>query len=277
LGLDKRSFKFAVATADSAPVTAPIPLTGDICDNLLKAHKIGYSAIEIHTRENADIDYKKVIDTCEKTNMRIAAVVSGRLYNEKKVTLIDDDLEKVDVAMSGMKQYIDMAEILGTDVILGWLKGILPDVSKADYYKERLANNIGELGSYAKKKGVKILVEAINRYETNYLNTGREVLDFIEKYNLPNTYIHLDTFHMNIEEKDIAETIKACKSKLGYIHFADSNRRYCGAGHTSFKEILQAIQDSQYQGYVSLECLPLPTGEKAAELSLKFLYDLITE
>ena len=128
------------------------------------------------------------------------------------------------------------------DIIIGWIRGKIPDLNSFDKYEKRFAKNIKELSSYASKKNVKIHIEAINRYEINFLNTGKEVLDFIEKYQLENVFIHLDTFHMNIEEANIYETLKICSSKLGYIHFADSNRNYPGAGHLDFQKIIDTLR-----------------------------------
>ncbi|MGI6779068.1 MAG: TIM barrel protein [Acetivibrionales bacterium] len=272
---EDNTIRLALATANSAPSTAPIPLTGDICDNLRKANMLGYSAIEIHTRENASIDFHAISDECERLGMQISTVVTGRLHNEKGITLLDDDSLKMNTAMNGMKRYIDIAKKLNADIVVGWIKGVLPGNQKKEYYISRLAENIIELAQYALEKKVRIFIEALNRYECNFFNTGKEILDFIEKYSIPNTFIHLDTFHMNIEEEDIPEAIEFCSSKLGYIHFADSNRRYPGAGHLDFEEIIRTITDIKYRGFISVECLPQPTGEEAAELAARNIFNIL--
>jgi len=266
--------KLAVSSANTAPNTAPILLQGGICENLKKAHDLGYSAIEVHTRENVEIDYQKILDTCKELDMKIATIVTGRLYTEGKLSLIDDDKTIIQAAMEGMRKYVDMAHKLKADIIIGWVRSIIPDMSKADLYKERLATNIKELALYAEDKNVKIFIEAINRYETNYLNSGKETKDFIDMYDIPNTYVHLDTFHMNIEDENIAETIRYCGDKTGYIHFADSNRRYPGAGHLDFSSVIKALDEINFNGYVSVECLPWPTGEEAARMALKAIKEM---
>ncbi len=264
----------AVATTDAAPDTAPLLLKGSVYENLKKASDLGYSAIEIHTRENADLNLEKIKQLSMDLGVKISALVTGKLHNEEKITLIDDDPTSVTKAVEGLKKYIDLASILGTDIIIGWIRGKIPDLNSFDKYEKRFAKNIKELSSYASKKNVKIHIEAINRYEINFLNTGKEVLDFIEKYQLENVFIHLDTFHMNIEEANIYETLKICSSKLGYIHFADSNRNYPGAGHLDFQKIIDTLRQIQYKGYISVECLPNPSGEKAAEMAMKNIHRL---
>lgn len=275
LDLEDRNIKTAVTTADNAPDTAPLLLLGDICENLRKSHILGYSAIEVHTRENTSLNFEKILETCKELGMRISAIVTGRLYNEEKVTLIDDDDTKVKIAMEGLKKYVDIAHILETNIIIGWIRGSLPDKNKTEFYEKRLADNIRELALYGLDRNVKVFIEAINRYEVNYLNTGKEIVSFIEKYELPNTFVHLDTFHMNIEEENISDTIKYCSNKLGYIHFADSNRKYPGAGHLDFLSIITALKAINYNGYVSIECLPKPTGEEAAKLAIQKIKSII--
>ncbi|MCG8481729.1 MAG: sugar phosphate isomerase/epimerase [Clostridia bacterium] len=263
------NIKFSISTADAAPDTAPLLLLGGICENLKKAHEAGYSAIEVHTRENVDLDYEKILDVCNELDMRISAVVTGRLNTQEHVSLIDDDSIKANKAVDGLKKYIDIAEILKSDIIIGWIKGVLPDRDKSTFYEKRLAHNLRILAVYASKKHVKLFIEGVNRYETNYLSKGKEIIDFIEKYDIPNVFIHLDTFHMNIEEENISDTIRYCGSKLGYIHFADSNREYPGSGHIDFKSIIKALDDIHYDGYIAVECLPIPTGEEAARFAIE--------
>jgi 5-keto-L-gluconate epimerase len=75
------------------------------------------------------------------------------------------------------------------------------------------------------------VLEAINRYETNCLNTADQTLELIKKTGNRSIKVHLDTFHMNIEETNIAESIIRCGASLGHMLFADSNRHYPGAEH----------------------------------------------
>ena len=100
-------------------------------------------------------------------------------------------------------------------------------------------------------------------------NTAEETLAFINTYGLSNTYVHLDTFHMNIEEADMAKSIRSCGDKLGYIHFADSNRLYPGAGHIDFAPVMKALAETAYAGSLSVECIPLPDSRTAALMGIK--------
>ena len=79
---------------------------------------------------------------------------------------------------------------------------------------------------------------------------------------------------MGIDECDPVEAIRLCRGKLGYFHLADNSRRYPGSGQFDFSRILDALDEIDYDGYLSVECLPYPNGEAAAEKAILFLKDL---
>lgn len=266
-----KTWKYAVSTADEAPITAPIPLKGSICDTLVKASELGYDAIEVHTRPDAAIDYEAVQRAMEKTGVRIAAIITGRLNTEGMCSLIDDRPYVVDAAMKGMRQYVDMAAQLDSAIVLGWAKGNIPPGGDRKRYLDRLAVQLRILACYAAERHVKIMVEVINRYEVNIFRTATETLDFINSYDIDNLYIHLDSFHMGIEETDPVNAIKQCGKRLGYFHLADNTRMYPGSGQFDFTKLLRALKDIGYDGYLSVECLPLPNGEQAGVKALAYM------
>jgi len=84
----------------------------------------------------------------------------------------------------------------------------------------------------------------------------------------------LDTFHMNIEEPSIQDSIRSCGDRIFHVHVADSNRWHPGAGHLDFSSILATLQEVGYDGFISGEFMPVPDPETAAERSIAFLREL---
>lgn len=270
-----RKWKFAVSSADVAPATAPILLQGTVVENLQKAADLGYDAIELHTREDVEIDYDAIKAAYEKTGARVGMVITGRLNTEGMCNLIADEPYIVSAAMEGMRQYIDMAQALEADIVIGWVKGNVPKGGIREKYIDRLAKNLKILAAYAAERNVKLNLEVINRYEVNIFTTADEIMSFFEKYQIENCYAHLDTFHMGIEECDFVKAIHRCKGKLGYFHLADNSRRYPGTGYFDFKSILNALDEIGYDGYLSVECLPVPSGEEAAKEAITYMKSLL--
>lgn len=272
-----RKWKLAVSSADEAPATAPILLQGSVQENLEKAAKLGYQAIEVHTREDEELDYEAISQVSKQTGAKVAMVITGRLNTEGMCSLIADEPYIVSATIDGMKQYIDMAQKLDADIVIGWVKGNVPKGGKREKYLDKLAKNLRILEIYAAERNVKLNLEVINRYEVNIFTTADEIMQFIEKYELTNCYAHLDTFHMGIDECDPVAAIRRCNGKLGYFHLADNSRRYPGSGQFDFKSILEALDEIDYDGYLSVECLPYPDGMEAAKRAIEYMEILMNK
>ena len=265
------TWRYSVSYAESASRTSPIPLQGSMEAALKTAALLGYDAIEFHTREDAILDFSKIQKLLQENNIKICNIVTGRLCTEEKCTLLDDSVYIRERAMSGMKRYIEIAETLEAGVVIGWVKGIIPSGNDRVEYMQRLSDALKELNEYSNARNVKLFIEVINRYETNIFTTAKETCDFLLKNDLDNCYVHLDTFHMGIEETDPYEAIRYCRDKLGYIHVADNSRHYPGSGMFNFEKILEALSDINFEGYINLECLPEPDGETAAKNGINYL------
>ena len=263
-------FQYAVSFAEIAPISAPLPLCGDICDNLRTAATLGYAGLELHTRENAPLDIAGIKKVSAECGGRITALASGRLYTQGKVSLLDDAVYVAKAAEQSMRDYTDLAEALEVEyLVIGWAKGTIPPEANRELYMSRLAGQLRSLSDYARPKGVRIQIEVINRYEVNLLNNAEETCSYLEEYELDNCFVHLDTFHMNIEERDSLAAIRRCGSRLGYFHVADNTRRYPGSGQIDFTSILATLKEVGYNGYVTVECIPgsdrIETAKRAIE------------
>jgi sugar phosphate isomerase/epimerase len=123
----------------------------------------------------------------------------------------------------------------------------------------------------ARPHGVRFALEPINRYETSLVNTVQQGLELLAHVGADNMGLLLDTFHMNIEEPVMEESIRAGGARIFHFHVADSNRWYPGAGHLDFQSLLSALLATGYQGYVSGEFLPMPDADSAAQRSIATL------
>lgn len=112
---------------------------------------------------------------------------------------------------------------------------------------------IAKTGEIAKQAGVALVLELVNRFETNLLNTTAQGLDFIKATGSDHVSLHLDTFHMNIEETNPAAAIRLAGDKIGYFHIGESNRGYLGDGVINFDLIFDALLDIGYKGDITFE------------------------
>ena len=122
--------------------------------------------------------------------------------------------------------------------------------------KKLLKRSIGvlsELTNFSKDFGVSLLIEPLNRYSTPFCCNTADAIFIMSKLNNDYFSILLDTYHMNIEEKDFSDSINKSKLFLKHIHFADNNRKMPGLGHINFNSILKTLKKIQYTNYIGLE------------------------
>ena len=117
-----------------------------------------------------------------------------------------------------------------------------------------LVDNVSLVGERARSMGLRVALEHLNRYESHLLNRCADGLRFVDQVGLPNVGLHLDAYHMNIEEPDPAAALREAGARLFLFHAADSNRQGLGHGHTDFGSLVGALAALGYQGPVVMEC-----------------------
>jgi len=245
--------------------SAPFLCEGDFTEGIRYAASLGYDGVELHYTNPADADVPALKEALKENGLAVTAFGTGRAYVNEGFSLIDPDDTRREAAVERLEQFVVLAGQFGAKVIVGCMRGNLSAPEELPDALGRLASSMKYLDGVAAAQGVDIVFEPINRYENNFLCTMAEISDFIRKYGLTNTGILIDTFHMNIEEADMEDSIRSCAPEIRYVHIADSNRRYPGQGHTDFPMILRTLKEIGYEGTLSAECLPWPDGRRAAE------------
>ena len=133
---------------------------------------------------------------------------------------------------------------------------------------------LSELTNFSKDFGVSLLIEPLNRYSTPFCCNTADAIFILSKLNNDYFSILLDTYHMNIEEKDFSDSINKSKLFLKHIHFADNNRRMPGLGHINFNSILKTLKKIQYTNYIGLEPILDRNYKKEITRGLNFLNKL---
>jgi len=257
--------------------SAPILFSGEFSEQIERAAAIGFKAVELHIRDPKRVDHRTVLRSLEKTGLMVSTIGTGRAYGEDRIFFTSPDWKVRKAAVQRIRNQVDFASGIEAKVVIGLIRGPLPE-EDSERAKAR-TNAIGclkECADYAQKAGIELTLEAINRYETNFLTTAEEADELIREIGSDTIGLHLDTFHMNIEEVSIEEAIKNHARRLNHMHVADSNRQAPGMGHLDFEPILRTLKDTGYRGYLGLECLPVPNPQEAAEHSFRYLEELLS-
>ena len=149
------------------------------------------------------------------------------------------------------------------------MQGRWGDGIDRDTAMQRLRDGLNDLGRYAADRGVPLIYEPLNRYETNLCNTVESGVALMQSLDTDNVRLLADLFHMNIEESDIAAALRTGGKWIGHVHFVDSNRRPAGCGHLDYAPIAAALRDISYAGYVSAEAFAWPDSDTAARTTIE--------
>ena len=132
---------------------------------------------------------------------------------------------------------------------VGTLTGKPPEPAEI----ELVVRILKETARRAAEYGVELGIEAINRYETYLLNLASHAGELLDRIDEPNVFVHLDTYHMNIEERGFYEPIVSLGSRLGYIHLSESDRGTPGTANVHWDEVFRGLKDIDYGGALAIE------------------------
>ena len=237
--------------------------------SMSRAAALGFDGIELFTASGHAVDPDTLKKLLERYNLQLAAVGTGAGKVIHGLTLTDQDREVRMKAVGFIKEMMEFGAGFGAPAIIGSMQGNSTPGNTHNHSLEILAEGLHTLDQHATSLGVKLIYEPLNRYETNLINTLEDGASFIEKNKFKHIQLLADLFHMNIEEADLNESIQKNAPFIGHVHFADSNRKPIGFGHTQMKGIADALIGSGYNGFVSAEAFPWPDPEQAAAQTIR--------
>lgn len=234
---------------------------------------LGYDGVELAVSNPRTIHMRALEGALKKYGLEVPAIGTGLAFMEEKLSLSSPVKDTKRLAVSRIMGHIDFAKRFNAQVIIGLIRGKIRINQKKNgpWHKSYniLLESIKKLCEYAAKKGVRLALEPISRYETSFLNNVDETLEFIEKIGCKNLYILLDSYHMNIEEKNIVSPLLKTGKRLSHFHLADNNRLCPGNGNIDFKSIIATLKEIGYTKYLSGEISALPDFETSSEEYLR--------
>ncbi len=262
--------KKAIVLSTSDAEFSALSFKGSLTEGIEKARELGYDGVEIAIRDPKSVNVSEIKDIADKNNMKIVAIGTGQAYNQEGLYMTSPDRNIREKTIKRLKEQVEFASVFGAHLIIGLIRGSIKDISYEDGVNLFL-EGLREIGEFAGEKGIKIVIEPINRYELNFINNVDEALPILKRVGMPHIGLLLDTFHMNIEEPVIEESIKKAGKQILHFHIADSNRWPPGYGHLDFESILSTLFSVGYDGYVSGEMLPKPSSWESMKKTIEYL------
>lgn len=230
------------------------PFTNDSTSVLKQIKDWGFDTAEIAVEDPSHIDPAHIKAALDELGLACSSICAAMGP--------DRDLrgtpEQQKTGLEYMKSLIDQMVVLGAPSLIGPVYSSVgrADAVPADEYRqqwETVVKHLKDLCAYAQSKGRNVCLEPLNRFETDFINTCDQGLKMIQDVGSPVLKLHLDTFHMNIEEKDQAAAIRKAGKHLGHFHACGSDRGTPGNDHIDWKPIVAALKEIGYDGDIVIE------------------------
>ncbi|MCU1571552.1 MAG: epimerase [Naasia sp.] len=213
--------------------------------------RAGLDLIEIPLMDPQNFDRKLAARLLEENG--VEATASLGLSDSTDLTSPDPAIVAAGEAM--LTECLEIVAAMGGKHICGVLYSAMKKYMEPVTAQGRASSAaaIGRLGTRAADLGIALSLEVVNRYETNVMNTGREALKFLDEVDNPSVSIHLDSYHMNIEEADMTSPVLDVGDRLGYVHIGESHRGYLGSGTVDFGGFFRGLARIGYDGPIVFE------------------------
>jgi sugar phosphate isomerase/epimerase len=281
---------FATPTPD---VKTPIPValfSGTFAERLQKAARLGYDGVELMVARPDELDVDEIHAQVSKSELEVAAIASGAVYMVDKLTLLASDDAVSHRAVARLDALINFAAALDAPLVtiggfrgrLAWAGGYAAraELIERTQILVRILRAAAERAAEqrsTRRVGVRLVLEPLNRYESDIVNNAGQGLALIEEVGHSHLGLLLDTFHVNIEEASLTDPFRQVMAagRLWHVHLGDSNRLPPGQGHLDFPGIVATLREIGYQGYLSAELLPRPDPDTAAAATINHMRQFV--
>jgi D-psicose/D-tagatose/L-ribulose 3-epimerase len=212
--------------------------------------EVGFDLIELALLDPSATDVAMTKKLLDDNGLGVTA----SLGLDENADVSSEDPAVVTRGRDRLAAALDVAHGIGATHLCGVLYSALRKYPHpaSELSRNNSAEAMAWLAAQSSAAGVKLSLEVVNRYETNIANTAAEMLAFIDQAGA-DIGVHLDSYHMNIEENGLVEPVQQTGSRLGYVHIGESHRGYLGTGNVDFDSLFGAIRDSDYDGPVTFE------------------------
>lgn len=218
---------------------------------IVNSAEVGYDFIEAPALDPSLIDPEFTRRQLEKNGIGI----NFSLGLDFETDISSGDKEKGRRGKERLEQAIAVCRDCGGEYIGGILHSAFGKYSEPTTAAgvAQSVDILREVAETAAKSNITLVLEVVNRYESNVLNTAAQAVEMCKRIGMPNVKVHLDVYHMNIEESDIQAAILETGDYLGYFHTGDSHRGYMGSGTIDLTGVFRALVRSGYQGPITFE------------------------
>jgi D-psicose/D-tagatose/L-ribulose 3-epimerase len=223
----------------------------EVASIVTETKRAGYDLLELSLHDAARLDVPAARAALQEAGLGV--VCSRGLAFDADVS--SEDTAVVERGAALLQQSLQITHDLGGTHFTGALYSALGKYSKplTETGRANVVAVLQELAKEAATNAMTLGLEVCNRYETNVINTAADALRLADDIGADNVVVHLDSYHMNIEEDDFVRPVHLVGDRLGYVHIGENHRGYLGSGHLDFTAFFHALADINYRGPITFE------------------------
>jgi sugar phosphate isomerase/epimerase len=268
-------WKTSVVTAPATAINAPAPLKGSLEDTIGRASAIGFDAVQLTVNRPSEFDLKGAQAALSSFRMKVSSIATGGAYAIDHISLGHQDESKRLAAVQRMKEHIDLAkELGGADVVIGLIRGTYADCASRDEYLRQYRKSLHECIEHAELQQIRIVHEAIGRYDSDVLQTIRENIVFINEFSSQNFRLQIDTHHMGLEETNFYEAVLEAKGLVAQVDISDVKRTCPDGNHFDFPKLIDALKRIDFKDYLVFEYQSIGNGIAESTAGLRYIQSL---
>ena len=263
--------KLSVAIAGEEALDSAFVVWRGFESSMRRAAEYGYDGVELALKHADEIQPERLRALLEQYHLEVSCISTGQVFADTGLYFTDPDPERRKEVARVFEGLIALAADFGGMVNLGRVRGRIEAGETEEQTRERFFETLRPVARLAGSCGVTLLIEPVNRYEINFINSVDEGAELLEAFGMDGVGLMPDVYHMNIEDDHIGKSLIRNSKYVNYIHLADSNRLAPGWGHLDFKEVFEALHEIHYGGWGSVEILPKPDPDQAARQAVDYL------
>ena len=245
------------------------PFSNEALDLVDRVKEFGFDLIEICIEDPSTIDPSAIRARAERVGVDVT--ICGAFGLDRDLSSEDESVRKT--GLSYLRRCIDFAQDLGSPFVSGPMYAavgntrLLPEDARRAQWS-RSVSGLKEAASYAVERSIKLAIEPLNQFETDLVNTVDQGMKMVDDVGAENVGLLLDTFHMNIEEKNIPAAIERAAGRIVEFHACSNDRGTPGEDHLPWKAIVEALRGARYEGPIVIEAFTPEVREIARAVSI---------
>jgi sugar phosphate isomerase/epimerase len=249
----------------------PIPRLDELDRRMGGLASLGYQGIELSAFYPLPYGMEEVAALAQKHALPVVSFLTGWSYPNEGLCLSSPDDAVRDRAVARLGDYVGQAKAVGALLVMGLMQGLRSDEPDEAKAKGRITEALLRVARVAEDAGVSLAIEPVNHLQVGFHNSAAEVAALVERVGSPAVGYMLDTFHVNIEERSMAEAFRLHGPAIRHVHLCETTGGLLGTGHLDVPGVLSALGEAGYDRFVSVKVYRGAAWEEAARHSMEHL------